>query len=373
MNQEELQKARQDLIYLVACAVKEIKPDPKLVKAMDLSAVFSLAKSHSLSGAAAFAVEAAGFRSGMTTKLLSDVVHRNTRFTIEKEAITQKLKEAGIWYVLLKGAVIKDYYPRPEMREMSDHDILFDASRAKDVKTIMESLGYTTEHFNVGAHDVYFKAPVLNFEMHRMLFSKMDDMEQLVEYFERAADRLLGEGVEKHFSPEDFYIYVVAHEYKHFYKFGTGLRSILDTFVYLSKVKMDEAYVNGEMEKLGLAEFEKKNRSLAMHLFGDGKLTEEDEQMLRYVFSSGTYGNFDNRVSNTLQRKKWSKMRYVLSRVFVPVSRSNPDSDAYAKKYTVFYKYKILLPFLPLYRAIRALRSGRLQKEIRALKKAKRK
>ena len=181
MNQEEFQKVRQDLIYLVACAVKEIKPDPELVKAMDLSAVFSLAKSQSLSGAAAFAVEAAGFRSGTTTKLLSDVVHRNTRFTIEKDAITQKLKEAGIWYVLLKGAVIKDYYPRPEMREMSDHDILFDASRAEDVKAIMESLGYTTEHFNVGAHDIYFKAPVMNFEMHRMLFSAKDEVDEMLE------------------------------------------------------------------------------------------------------------------------------------------------------------------------------------------------
>ena len=373
MNQEEFQKVRQDLIYLVACAVKEEKPDPEVVKAMDLSAVFSLAKSHSLSGAAAFAVEAAGFRSGTTTKLLSDVVHRNTRFSIEKEAVTQKLKEAGIWYVLLKGAVIKDYYPRPEMREMSDHDILFDASRAEDVKTIMESLGYKVEYFNVGAHDVYFKAPVLNFEMHRMLFSKMDDMQQLVEYFEKAADRLLGDGVEKHFSPEDFYIYVVAHEFKHFRNFGTGLRSVLDIFVYLSKVKMDEVYVNEVLEKLGLAEFEKKNRALAMHLFGDGKLTEEDEEMLKYVFSSGTYGTITNHVSNTLQRTNMSKTRYALSRLFTPIRKSNPSYNAYAKMYPLFYKHKLLFPFLPFYRAIRAMRDGRLQKEVKALKKAKRK
>ena len=371
MNQEEFQKVRQDLIYLVSCAVKEMKPDPERVKAMDLNEVFSLAKSQSLAGAAAFAVEAAGFRSGMTTRILSDVVHRNTRFSIEKEAITQKLKEAGIWYVLLKGAVIKDHYPRPEMREMSDYDILFDASRADDVKSIMESLGYTTKSTEVGSDDIYYKQPVLNFEMHRMLFSKSDGVDDFLEYFDHATDRLLGEGAEKHFSPEDFYVYLVAHEYKHFYNYGTGLRSVVDTFVYLSKVEMDEAYVSGELEKLGIAEFEKKNRTLAMHLFGDGKLTEEDEEMLEYLFSCGTYGTMSNHVSNMLQKKKWGKTRYVLSRLFAPIRKSNPYYDIYAKKYPVFYKYKVLLLFLPFYRVIRGLRSGKLQKEVTVLKNVK--
>ena len=127
------------------------------------------------------------------------------------------------------------------------------------------------------------------------------------------------------------------------------------------------------LEKLGLAEFEKKNRALAMHLFGDGKLTEEDEEMLKYVFSSGTYGTITNHVSNTLQRTKMSKTQYALSRLFTPIRKSNPSYNAYAKMYPIFYKHKLLFPFLPLYRAIRAMRGGRLQKEINALRKAKRK
>ena len=212
----------------------------------------------------------------------------------------------------------------------------------------------------------------MNFEMHRKLFAKIEGMEEAVEYFESVTDRLLGDGAEKHFSPEDFYVYLVTHEFKHFRNFGTGLRSVLDTFVYLSKVKMDEAYVNEVLEKLGLADFEKKNRSLAMHLFGDGKLTEEDEQLLEYVFSSGTYGTIANHVSNTLQRTNMSKTRYALSRIFLPIRKSNPKYEVYAKVYPLFYKHKLLLPFLPFYRAIRAMQGGRLQREVAALKKAKR-
>lgn len=47
--------------------------------------------------------------------------------------------------------------------------------------------------------------------------------------------RLLGDGYEKHFSREDFYIYLVAHEYKHYFLGGTSLRSLADTYIYLKK------------------------------------------------------------------------------------------------------------------------------------------
>lgn len=371
MNRETMKKDFRDMAYLVSCAVKEEKPDPKVVKAMDLSAVFSLAEAHSLSGAVAFAVEAAGFRSEKTTRILSDIVRRHVCFTIEKKAITQKLNESDIWYVLLKGAVIKDYYPKPEMREMADCDVLFDAERANDVKVIMESRGYSVKSFDREPHDIYFKPPVMIFEMHRVLFSKLECKNNIVEYFKNVKSRLLGDGVEKSFSPEDFYVYLIAHEYKHFYNYGTGLRSVLDTYVYLSKVKLDEAYVSGEFEKLGLTEFERINRSLAFHLFGDGELTEEDEKTLEYVFSSSTYGTISNCVSNKLHQENWSKMRYVLSRLLLPVRKSNPDYDIYSKLYPFFYGHKLLLPLLPFYRVCKGMRNGNLQRELMALIKAK--
>ena len=145
----------------------------------------------------------------------------------------------------------------------------------------------------------------------------------------------------------------------------------MDTYVYLSKVTLDEAYLNGEFEKLGLAEFEKANRSLAFHLFGDGKLTEEDKKMLEYVFSSGTYGTISNHVSNKMHRKNWSKMRYALSRFFVPIRKSNPDYDLFSRQYPFFYKHKFLMPLLPFYRVFKGIQSGKLQSEIKALKKTK--
>ena len=149
---------------------------------------------------------------------------------MERAAILEKLEEAGIWYMPLKGSVLKDLYPRYGMRQMADNDILIDASRAEDVKSIMQSLGFTTECFGMSNHDIYHKPPVSNFEIHTALFG-LSHEEKIYVYYRDVNSRLIkdeGKRCGWHFTPEDFYVYITAHEYKHFSGGGTGLRSFLD-------------------------------------------------------------------------------------------------------------------------------------------------
>ena len=83
-------------------------------------------------------------------------IHKN-----EKAALFNRLEQEGIWYMPIKGAVLKDYYPEFGMREMSDYDILYDASRSDDLKRVMEGLGFSTERFDTTSnHDVFFKKPL---------------------------------------------------------------------------------------------------------------------------------------------------------------------------------------------------------------------
>lgn len=110
------------------------------------------------------------------------------------------------------------------------------------------------------------------------------------------------EGYEKHLSPEDFYLYLVAHEYKHYCGCGTGLRSFWDTYVFLKKEALDMDYVAAEAEKMGLAEFEADNRARSLRLFSGETLTERDREMLDYALSSGVYVNYDNRVENGMRK-----------------------------------------------------------------------
>ena len=356
-----------DVIYLASCAVNDTVPEKVRVEQMDLEAVYALGSRHMITATVAFALETAGFKDKRSGSAIAAAMRKTALFDQTWGDIKKKLEQAGIWYMPLKGAVLKGLYPKYGMREFADHDILFDASRADDVKTIMEELDFKSARYGSSNHDCYYKRPCLNFEMHRALFGPGHE-EKLFEYYKDVGSRLVrGAGYERKFTLEDFYLYFLSHEYKHYEGSGTGLRSLLDTYVYLSKTSFDMNYVQAETEKLGIREFEEKNRSLSQHLFSGEKLTEADQEMLDYILSSGTYGTITHRVENKMRKNGWSKIRYALDRFFVPVSKRNKDYAAYAGAYPLFYKHKILLPLLPFYRTLRAMKAGRFETEAQAI------
>ena len=372
MTQEEYRAAMEDVIYLASCAVKGEAPDKTRVAGMDLGRLYSAADRHLLTGVTAYALESAGVFDPAFTQAKAKAIRKIVLFDSERAAVLRELDKAGIWHMPLKGAVLKDYYPAIGMRQMADNDILFDAARADDVKTIMEGLGFSTVYFDTSNHDVYHKAPVSSFEMHRSLFGPSHD-EKLYEYYRNAEERLLGDGYEKHLGPEDFYIYVTAHEYMHYSVSGTGLRSVLDTYVYLQKVKLDMGYVTTEAEKLGMAEFEAANRSLAQHLFSGESLTEADRELLEYILSSGVYGTRTNLVQNRLSTFGHGKIHYMLKRFAEPLDRKSRNYQTLSKEFPFFYKHRALLPCLTVYRVFLRLKEGKLKAELEALKKAKEK
>lgn len=351
MTTEEL------VIYLVSCAVNGEVPNKELLTEMDLEKVLELAKKHKIGCCTAMALESAGFKNLATTAAMSSAMKRNALFEASLQEVTRRLQEAGIAYVPLKGILLKKYYPLDFMREMADHDVLIEESRAEDVRKIMEDLGFKTKQFGVGFHDVYYKKPILNYEMHRALFANPNS--RVGAYYQ---------GMKDLSKPEDLYLYLIAHEHKHYVSGGTGLRSLLDVYLFLKKESLDWEYVDQEAEKIGIREFEEKNRLLAISLFGKGIVT--DEKMLSYILSSNAYGILQHKVDNRIEKSRGNKSRYLLRRLSVPVRKSDPRYQVFALYYPLFYKYKILLPLLPFYRVFKAAASGKLTEEWKAIRRA---
>ncbi len=374
MTGEEYRAAMLDVAYLAASQVNGSIPDGARIGKMNLEHLYETAERHMLSGITAMALESAGVKRDGFTQAKGKAIRKVAAFDMERAAVLQALEEAGIWYMPLKGAVLKSLYPRIGMRQMADNDILCDASKTSQVRAVMERLGFSANSTHgEGIHDEYCKPPVCIFEMHRMLFGPIKGA-GIAEYYQNVKDRLIlneGSRYGYHFSDADFYLYMIAHEYKHYYESGTGLRSVLDTYVYLKKKgeTLDWAYIAEELEKLGIADFEARNRSLALHLFGGEGLTARDEEMLAYIQSSGTYGNMQNYVTNKMRdygSGPFGKLRYVMSRLFLPMNTVRAS-------FPLFAKYPVLLPFLPLYRVIRevTVRRAKLRAELKALAEVK--
>ena len=355
------------LIYLVSCAVDEKIPEKSIVNKIDLNQVYSLASKHMLSAAVAMALEDAGFRDERSSRVIGAALRKNMIFEEEKKRVLEKLDEAEIWHMPLKGSVLKDFYPKAVMREMSDYDILFDASRAKDVKRIMKSLNFSVHEFGIQNEDVYCKKPIISFEMHRTLFGARHG-NIINNYYKNIKQKLIkdtGSNFGFSFIPEDFYIYMIAHEYTHYSLSGTGLRSLLDVYVFLKNRELNWLYINTELSKLEISDFEKLNRQLTLKLFTGKNLKDNEKEMLKYILSSGVYGTMENYVSNDMA--KAGRLEYFLKRLTLPYSEM-------IEEYPILQKAPILYPFYWLSRLLirgLILRRKRFFYQMKALIKGK--
>lgn len=376
-----MEKTYYDMIYLAACGINGIRPDMAVLGEVDYVNLYCTCRDHFLEALVGIALKNAGVSiSKYWNEHISKAIRREILYDVERAKLLAFMEQKGIWNLPLKGIILKNYYPGPGMRQMSDNDILFDYSFCDEVRAYMESEGYEAVSVGIGNHDVYRKPPVYNFELHSTLYSELHQA-GWAEYYQNVKDRLvLNEGTSYgyRFTDEDFYVYITTHAYKHYLGSGTGLRTLIDFYVYLkAKPQLDFAYIEKECEALGIAEFERLNRRLSEKVFGrnasgglkalEQSLSDEEREMLFYYLSSGVYGTLENRVRN-FQKKSGSKskLRYLWSRLF-------PGVDAY-RQFPFIARHRWLFPFGWLYRVLRALfcreRRRNMLREIKAVKRA---
>ncbi len=368
MDKREFRKNAADMIYLTACAINGKKPKQERIDALDLPKLFEVCQKHILTACVAYALESVGIQDHEFTQAKEKSIRKNILLDAERAKILQRLEEEKIWYMPLKGSILKDWYPKLGMRQMSDNDILFDKHRRKDVKIIMKEYGFDLKD-ELEAVDAYHKEPIYNFEMHSELFMEYQ-VGSMADYYHEIKSRMLKDDNNEygyHFSNEEFYLFMIAHEYKHFAGSGTGVRGLVDTYIFLRKYGnlLDWGYINSELRKLDISDFENKNRDLAIKIFSMKQLSIDDKRMLDYYVMSGTYGTLENNIKNKIKYKgEGSYLKYIQYRLFPPVN---------VLKVAVPWvkKSKLLIPAAYIYRIIRGAFFSRkeLSKEFKYIRK----
>ena len=175
-------KTSEHLLYLMACALQGVSAREEVLADADLKQLLIMARKHSVASMVCMALEKTAIFANAdeaTKKQWIDAknkaIRKNMLLDAERKTILHELETQGIWYMPLKGSILKDWYPKPGMREMADNDILFDASKRKEVKAIFQGRGYTVKEYNKSNHDEYEKPPIYNFEMHVELYHKIYD------------------------------------------------------------------------------------------------------------------------------------------------------------------------------------------------------
>ena len=394
-NTEYINQIAYDMIYLASFGINsKCKPDEKCLERYrtneeNRKELFRMSAKHFIDALTGMTLKKAGVvLPKYWEERMVKAIRKVILFDAERKKLCAWMDRERIWYLPLKGIILKEYYPSIGMRQMSDNDILFDADAWERVEKHMLSEGYETESVGNGNHDVYQKAPVYNFEMHRSLYGKGHD-ERWVEYYsdikdclipDRADDRCYG----YHMSDEDFYIYITSHAYKHYSGSGTGLRTLLDFYAYLNAKEdsLDFDYIRTACKKLGIDDFEQHNRILCRKVFApqqtynqdsfEQSLSADELEMLQYYLSSGVYGTFERMVANRMEKqtkadgkKNLSKLSYYRHRVF-------PGMELY-ENYPLLVKHKWLIPAYWLYRIVRMLfsreRRDYMLREVKAVER----
>ena len=199
------------MIYLAVCALHGKTPSTEYVSKMDLEAVYKQSCRHSMDSITFMAV-----KDCISAQAYPELFPKWERsytlatrkillFELEREKLISFMEREKIWYLPMKGIILQNYYPSIGMRQMADNDIFFDNTRRRDIKKYMVDNGFSVKTYGQGAHDVYLKKPVFNFEMHAYLYTEsFNDL--FFRYYQNAKDCLIKDdsnGYGYHLSKED--------------------------------------------------------------------------------------------------------------------------------------------------------------------------
>jgi hypothetical protein len=355
-----IQPEQQYLIHLLTAVLHKVQPQ-KPPQNMDWEKFYKLSAMHGVANMVFYGIK--GLEE--ENKPPQDVMHNFQsayKCAVAKEAtqhiaveqLLHDFEENYINSMPLKGYLVKYLYPSPDMRLMADVDILFKKEQTKAVNKIMLELGFSLEHKG-GNHDSYFKRPFLNIEMHQRLIS--EDSPYSV-YLKNTWDRAnLKPGCKFiwQLTYEDFYIYLFIHLVKHYRSGGTGIRSIMDIWVYRRyyRDKMNWDYIQEELKKIALLEFSKNICGLGDMWFSNGQTKEVYSEMTEYIFSSGAYGTHKRSTISSMcmqtdKKGSMGKGSYWLRLLF-----PKPESLKYS--FPILDKLPFLLPILWIIRGINCL------------------
>ena len=199
---------------------------------------------------------------------------------------------------------------------------------------------------------------------------------ELQSYYKDVKDRLIKDeenGYGYHFTDEDFYIFLALHAYKHFaLSESIGARHLIDLYVYLSqKTALDFGYIEGELDKLGVTEFDRGCRELVKEIFDNieafdiDALSDEKKKLLSAFMLNMFNLSITGKVEKGVRSK--GKFGYLMARMFPGVE--------YMKMYKPIFARWYLLPIGWIYRAFDILfnRLGKSLKEIRMITKSEHK
>ena len=270
---------------------------------VDMDQLVRFATAHSLEPFVYAALEDKALPEELADRLFGayhNAIFRDTQFDFVRQQVSQVLSKEGIEHVFMRGICLKEDYPMPSLRTMSDVDVLV---RAEDLPKIRHAMASTNAAacYGDGNHRNFIFPQNIEVEFHPMLLHCSAPVGTAInpgwQYVPKGQP-----GFCHVMTEEGFYLNVMSHFASHFFTNGAGIRFVLDIWVCRNrrKVAIDRAFVEQELQRLGLLDFAQKVEKLGQVWFSGEPMQPELEEIEAYICSSSLHGLKDRGHLNAL-------------------------------------------------------------------------
>lgn len=226
----------------------------------------------------------------------------------------EKMREAGIYTLLVKGQGVAQCYDRPLWRACGDVDFFLSDDNYEQAKAFLTPLASEVETEYKGSKHLGMTIDPWVVELHGRLYSglsaridrELDAVQR--ETFEDGKVRIWKDGETEvpMLAVENDVFYVFTHILQHFYKGGIGLRQICDwcRLLYTYRESLDCGLLESRIRRAGLMSEWKAFYALASKYLGlpelgngsrlmvhDSWFDKKADRIMEFVLMSGNFGH----------------------------------------------------------------------------------
>ena len=316
------------LVHLIQCAIQNKQPCEKPIN-LSFDKVLQYGMEHEVANIALVSVEK------LLHKPETDIysrwkmvyafsIQRHVNQMNAREIIVNALDHADIRHIETQGTMMKQLYPQPEWRMMSDIDFIIDRENLDTAQKIMEGLGYRTKNPNGVEVDAYGRNGIA-VELHSDFFDPNSMCYGTIsEPFSMVAQT--GDTYSYRVSDTAFYLYNLLHCIKHYLQRGAGIRRIIDLYLLKEEFanKVDFGVINKVLTENQYVDVANELFAVADKWFGDTNINDyiNLSQIEESIYLANNHGTVEIHLNNEYKRSRKSKFAFkldkYLSLIFAP-------------------------------------------------------
>lgn len=270
----------------------------------------------------------------------------------EIQWIQNILEQAKIPHILLKGGIIRRYYPNPWERTSGDIDILIPEEMLDNAVSILCRNGCHRQR-DRRYHDIPLKTPGNNLlELHFNICEDIPALDNVLKKVWEYSTVVPGKCYEYRLSPEYMLFHLLSHMSYHLIHGGCSIRSFIDIHLLQANQNLDQKVLQRLLFEAKLADFYTQVMALNGVWFAGNEHSQTTILLEDLVANSQTFGSRDKEILME-QAKAGSRIKYVFQRIFMPYK-------LLTRQYPILKKHPLLLPFCQILRWLRILTGNRI-------------